>query len=136
MTISLERVQQVARQTGFNMVFPLPRLSVDIDLNLVEPLSREELQAIRPRFEQAFEAVFRREGFTIRKSPTEHAGGKWRLGYPSAVGGPSNLEVDVNYVLRRPLWEPEGRETIFRSPHNIAHPPDAFSKLSLLRGRR
>jgi predicted nucleotidyltransferase component of viral defense system len=123
MTLSLERVQQVARQTGFNMatvekvihlmnlleaieghpllqgrfalkggtalslfVFSLPRRSVDIDLSLVQPLSRDELEANRPKVEQAFEAVFRREGFTIRKSPTEHAGGKWRLGYSSAEG--------------------------------------------------
>ncbi|MFA7568125.1 MAG: nucleotidyl transferase AbiEii/AbiGii toxin family protein [Alkalispirochaeta sp.] len=148
MKLSLERVQQVARQTGFNVVtvekvihlmnlleaidghpvlrgkfalkggtalnlfvFPLPRLSVDIDLNLVEPLSREKLEAIRPRFEQAFEAVFRREEFNIRKSPTEHAGGKWRLGYRSVAGAASNLEVDVNYVLRIPLWEPEVRDS-------------------------
>ena len=140
MTLSLERVQQVARQTGFNVatvekvihlmnlleateghpflrekfalkggtalnlfVFALPRLSVDLDLNLVQPLSRDELEANRPKLEQAFEAVFRREGFNIRKSPTEHAGGKWRLGYSSAGGGNSNLEVDVNYVLRVPL---------------------------------
>ena len=148
MTLSLERVQQVARQTGFNVatvekvihlmnlleateghpllrgrfalkggtalnlfVFSLPRLSVDIDLNLVQPLSRDELEANRPKLEQAFEGVFRREGFTIRKSPTEHAGGKWRLGYSSAGGGNSNLEVDVNYVLRVPLWEPEIRDS-------------------------
>ncbi len=148
MTLSLERVQQVARRTGFDVatvekvihlmnlleaidghpvlrgkfalkggtalnlfVFPLPRLSVDIDLNFIEPLSRTELEAIRPKLEQAFEAVFRREGFTIRKSPTEHAGGKWRLGYPSAGGGTSNLEVDLNYVLRVPLWEPEIRDS-------------------------
>ena len=52
-----------------------------------------------------------RTGFTIRKSPTEHAGGKWRLGYPSAKGGTSNLEVDVNYFLRVPLWEPEIRNS-------------------------
>jgi predicted nucleotidyltransferase component of viral defense system len=147
-TLSLERVQQVASGAGFNaatvekvihlmnlleaieghpvlrgkfalkggtalnlFVFSLPRLSVDIDLNLVEPLSRDELEALRPRFGQAFEAVFRREGFTIRKSPTEHAGGKWRLGYRSVVGATSNLEVDVNYVLRQPLWEPEVRDS-------------------------
>ena len=148
MTLSLERVQQVASGAGFNaatvekvihlmnlleaieghpvlqgkfalkggtalnlFVFSLPRLSVDIDLNLVEPLSRDEVEAFRPRFGQAFEAVFRREGFTIRKSPTEHAGGKWRLGYRSVVGAASNLEVDVNYVLRQPLWEPEVRDS-------------------------
>ena len=90
MTLSLERVRQVARQTGFSVarvekvihlmdlleaierhpflrekfalkggtalnlfVFALPRLSVDIDLNLIEPISRDELEANRPKFEQA-----------------------------------------------------------------------------------
>lgn len=84
MTLSLERIQHVARQTGFNMttlekvvhlmnlleaieghpflrgrfameggtalnlfVFSLARLSADIDLNLVEPLSRRDALAHR-----------------------------------------------------------------------------------------
>jgi len=36
--------------------------------------------------------------------PAEHAGGKWQLRYPSAGGQGGNLEVDVNFMFRIPLW--------------------------------
>ena len=128
--------------TGLNLfVFSLPRLSVDIDLNLVDPLTREELEALRPRAERAFMAVFRREGFTIRRSPTQHAGGKWRLGYASVAGGSSNLEVDVNYVLRQPLWQPEMKDSAELGEYSasnvriLCEPELAAGKLSALFSR-
>ncbi len=60
--------------------------------------------ADRPGVEQAIQAVFAREGFTVRRMPEEHAGGKWALRYQSAVGQGGNLEVDLNFMYRIPLW--------------------------------
>lgn len=40
----------------------------------------------------------------MRRAPSEHAGGKFRLRYPSVLGGSQNLEVDVSYVARMPMW--------------------------------
>lgn len=37
--------------------------------------------------------------------PSEHAGGKWRLSYQSLSGQSGNLEVDVNFMFRKPLWD-------------------------------
>ncbi len=92
--------------TALNLfVLRLPRLSVDIDLNYIGALGREDMLADRPRIEQAAQAVFSREGFTVRRVPGEHAGGKWRLSYPSFTGRPANLEVDFNFMYRQPLWE-------------------------------
>lgn len=82
-----------------------PRLSVDIDLNYIGALEREEMLADRPKIEQAAQAVFSREGFTVRRVPSKHAGGKWRLSYTSFTGQPANLEVDFNFMYRLPLWE-------------------------------
>ena len=91
--------------TALNLfVFNLPRLSVDIDLNYVGAENREGMLAERPKVEQAMHAVFAREGFAVRRVPLEHAGGKWRLRYGSATGQESNLEVDVNFMFRVPLW--------------------------------
>jgi hypothetical protein len=42
--------------------------------------------AERPKVEQAIQAVCGRAGMEIRRVPGEHAGGKWRLSYPSASG--------------------------------------------------
>ncbi len=92
--------------TALNLfVFDLPRLSVDIDLNYVGALEREAMLVDRPKVEQAAQAVFSREGFTTKRVPTEHAGGKWRLSYQSYIGQSGNLEVDLNFMFRQPLWE-------------------------------
>lgn len=91
--------------TALNLfVFNVPRLSVDIDLNYVGAEDREIMLAERPKIEQAIQAVFAREGFTVRRMPEEHAGGKWSLRYQSAAGQGGNLEVDLNFMYRVPLW--------------------------------
>jgi predicted nucleotidyltransferase component of viral defense system len=91
--------------TALNLfVFDTPRLSVDIDLNYVGALDREVMLAERPRVEDAIQAVCGREGLAVRRVPAEHAGGKWRLTYLSAGSRSGNLEVDVNFLLRGPLW--------------------------------
>jgi len=91
--------------TALNLfVFDIPRLSVDIDLNYVGAVSREAMLEDRPKIEQAITAVFNREGFTIRRLPDEHAGGKWALRYQRVSGQSGNLEVDINYMYRVPLW--------------------------------
>ncbi len=91
--------------TALNLfIFDVPRLSIDIDLNYVGAVDREAMLAERPKVEEALQAVFSRGGFTVRRVPAEHAGGKWQLRYPSAGGQGSNLEVDVNFMFRIPLW--------------------------------
>ncbi|MFC1586041.1 nucleotidyl transferase AbiEii/AbiGii toxin family protein [Fibrobacterota bacterium] len=92
--------------TALNMfMLEFPRLSVDIDLNYIGAVSREEMLEERPGIEQAVQAVFSREGFTTRRVPEEHAGGKWRLNYQSFTGQTGNLEVDFNFMFRQPLWD-------------------------------
>ncbi len=91
--------------TALNLfVFDLPRLSVDIDLNYVGTAHRETMLAERPKVEQAIEAVCGRLGIQIKRVPSDHAGGKWRLSYTIVTGRPGSLEVDVNFILRTPLW--------------------------------
>jgi hypothetical protein len=60
--------------------------------------------AERPKIEQAVQTVFAREGFRVTRMPEEHAGGKWSLRYENAFGRSSNLEVDINFMFRVPLW--------------------------------
>ena len=92
--------------TALNLfVLPLPRLSVDIDLNYIGALELVNMLADRPKVEQAAQAVFSREGFSVRRMPIEHAGGKWRLSFPSFTGQPANFDVDFNFMYRQPLWE-------------------------------
>jgi len=91
--------------TALNLFFfDLPRLSVDIDLNYIGQVNRQALLLERPEIEKALEAIFRREGLSIRRIPEKHAGGKWQLRYASVLGGNCNLAVDLNYMFRIPLY--------------------------------
>ncbi len=91
--------------TALNLfVFDVPRLSVDIDLNYIGAAERGQMLEQRPLLEEALQAVFAREDYTVRRIPTEHAGGKWSLRYSDASGRLGNLEVDLNYMFRVPLW--------------------------------
>jgi len=93
--------------TALNLfVFDVPRLSVDIDLNYVGAEDRENMLVERSKIDKAIQAVFSREGFAVRRRSDEHAGCKWSLRFESAAGGPGNLEVDVNFMFRIPLWQP------------------------------
>ena len=91
--------------TALNLfVFDVPRLSVDMDLNYIGAADRETMLVERPRVEEAIHAVFARRAYGVRRAPSEHAGGKWRVTCPSSSGQGANLEVDLNYMLRVPLW--------------------------------
>jgi predicted nucleotidyltransferase component of viral defense system len=91
--------------TALNLFhFEVPRLSVDIDLVYIGAADRETKLAEKPRVEQAVQAVCSRQGLTSRRIPTDHAGGKWRLIYAGSKGAPGNLELDINFMLRTPLW--------------------------------
>lgn len=92
--------------TALNLfVFELPRLSVDVDVNYIGAADRETMMADRTKLDAALAQVAGRLGLTVKRAPGEHAGGKWRLSYTSALGRPAIIEVDVNYMLRVPLWD-------------------------------
>ncbi len=98
--------------TALNLfVFELPRLSVDIDVNYIGAADREEMMAERPKVDAALSQVAARLGLTVKRAPSEHAGGKWRLSYTSTLGRPAIIEVDVNYMLRVPLWDPTPQDS-------------------------
>jgi predicted nucleotidyltransferase component of viral defense system len=96
--------------TALNLfIFDVPRLSVDIDLNYVGAQDRDTMLKERVLIEQDLEAVFKREGFIIRRIPSKHAGGKWRLQYNSVLQQQGSLAVDLNFMFRVPLWTIEAK---------------------------
>jgi predicted nucleotidyltransferase component of viral defense system len=123
-------------------VLNIPRLSVDIDLNYIGAVEREKMLADRPKVEKAVEAVFAREGFSVKRKPAEHAGGKWRLSYQSYKGLSGNLEVDLNFMFREPLWEVQTIDSKFLGEFQATNIPIldihelAAGKLAALFARR
>ena len=106
--------------TALNLfVFDLPRLSVDIDLNYIGMPSREGMMSERPLVEKTMEAVFQRENLMIRRIPGKHAGGKWQLKYQSVLGNQGNLEVDLNFMFRIPLWDVQKCSSKVAGHHQI-----------------
>jgi hypothetical protein len=98
--------------TALNLfVFDLPRLSVDIDLNYIGSAKRQVMLAERAKVEDAIRAVSAREDLGVLRVPEEHAGGKWALSYESATGQRGNLEVDMNFMFRIPLWPVSMRDS-------------------------
>ncbi len=131
--------------TALNLfLFDVPRLSVDADLNYIGAQDRATMMAEREQVERASRAVFAREDFRVQRvpSPDEHAGGKWRLRYRSPLGGEGNLEVDINFMFRVPLWSPEPSDSRALGSAQTTHIPVlnihelAAGKLAALFSRR
>ncbi len=99
--------------TALNLfMFELPRLSVDIDLNYIGAADVDTMRADRPELERAAAQICGRLGYQIKRSPKEWAGGKWILSYERAEKGrKGNLELDIVYTLRTPLWPASPRES-------------------------
>lgn len=85
----------------------VPRLSVDIDINYIGQLDREAMLRERPLINEVFEKIRLQNQFEPYRNPNHHAGGKMVWRYPSALGQKGNLEIDLNYMYRQPLWVPQ-----------------------------
>ncbi len=92
--------------TAINLFwFQLPRLSVDIDLNYVGSPHRDTMLQDRPLLEHYLIDLIHAKGISVENAPAdEHAGAKWRLRAPSVFGGNFTQEIDLNYLMRVPLW--------------------------------
>jgi len=108
----LEKRLALKGGTALNLfLWDVPRLSVDLDLNYVGPPDRDSMLIERPLINQAIEAVCSRQGIGVRHTPTEHAGGKWRLSYTDGSGRSGTLEVDMNFLDRVRLWPAQERNS-------------------------
>lgn len=109
--------------TALNLFFfNLPRLSVDIDLNYIGSVDRETMLSERPVLQKTISAICERHNLTLERNPNRHAGGKLVWRYPSALGQMGNLEIDLNFMYRIPLWPIEFKSSCAvgsKQIHNI-----------------
>jgi predicted nucleotidyltransferase component of viral defense system len=88
--------------TAINLtVFNLPRLSVDIDLDFAENLTKAETAVKRERINELIKQYMLNEGYTLKgKSKQSHALDSFVFAYPNAAGSSDNLKIETNYSLR------------------------------------
>ena len=98
--------------TAINLFYlPMPRLSVDIDLNYVGALPRETMLAERPRVMVDLEGVFRAQGYQIEKEE-QYAALLYTLRYTNSAGNPDVIRAEVNFLLRVSLYGEEVRQAV------------------------
>lgn len=96
--------------TALNLFYAVaPRLSVDLDFNYVGAVDRGEMLRERPEVERAVNQVVVGEGYRVQWGREEHAGRKLYLAYVNGLGSPDRIELDLNYLFRVPLADPEIR---------------------------
>ena len=89
----------------------IPRLSIDVDLNYIGSAERSVMLRERKDIEQFIKEIIVKEGFVLGRLPKQHAGGKMHMKYTSAMGRNANLQVDLIYTLRVPLWPVQMRNS-------------------------
>lgn len=99
--------------TALNVFFlALDRLSVDIDLNYISAVDRQTMLEERPEVEAALAHILGAQGYALRRQAVAHGGGKWVARYDSALGGGASLEVDLNFMMREPLFGVARRKSV------------------------
>lgn len=91
--------------TALNLfVFAAPRLSIDIDLNYIGTAKDAELKKERDVIKAAVIAVCRRLGLNCQLGSDAHAGMKFTSTYRSALGNNDQIQIDLNFMYRLPLY--------------------------------
>lgn len=88
--------------TAINLiVFDMPRLSVDIDLDFTDDCSRDEMVATRLLITERIKAYMSTNGYSLTpntKSP--HSLDSWVFGYKNAGGNHDIIKIEINYSMR------------------------------------
>ncbi len=88
--------------TAINLtIFNLPRLSVDIDLDFSENISRDEILEKRPIITERISKYMSANGYVLSgKSKQHHALDSFVFEYQNAGGMKDNIKIEINYMIR------------------------------------
>ena len=78
----------------------LPRLSVDIDLDFTENVSREKLLEVKERFSKRLTDYMWQEGYSLGDSRDYFALSSYLFNYINAAGNRDNIKIEINYLDR------------------------------------
>ena len=94
--------------TAINLiVFNLPRLSVDIDLDFTKNLNRTEMEEKRKKITDVLLDYMIKNDYQLDpRSRQHHALDGFKFNYINASGGKDVIKIEINYMLRCHIYEP------------------------------
>lgn len=97
--------------TAINLtVFNLPRLSVDIDLDFIPNLTREETANERERLTEILKGYMSEQGYSLSDaSRFSHSLDAFHYNYVNAAGNRDIIKIEINYSLRTHVLSSENR---------------------------
>ena len=97
--------------TAINLtVFKLPRLSVDIDLDFIPNLTRDETIMERVKLIELLKNYMADQGYSLSEmSRFSHSLDAFHFNYTNAAGNKDMLKIEINYSLRTHILLPEDR---------------------------
>ena len=97
--------------TAINLtVFNLPRLSVDIDLDFIPNLTREETANERERLTEILKGYMSEQGYSLSDaSRFSHSLDAFYYNYVNAAGNNDMIKIEINYSLRTHVLPSENR---------------------------
>ena len=100
--------------TAINLtVFNLPRLSVDIDLDFIPNLNRDETINERTRLTEILKRYMEEQGYLLSDmSRFSHSLDAFHFNYVNAAGNKDMIKIEVNYSLREHVLPAEDRELV------------------------
>lgn len=99
--------------TAVNLFYlDLARLSVDIDLNYIGQLDREEMQRERPDIVKATEQITNALEYKLQRGAEDYALNEWFLGYQNHIGSTDQIQIEINFLMRACALPPQLRQAI------------------------
>ena len=93
--------------TAINLVLipGLPRLSVDLDLDLAIDCSKEEMLLLRRQLDESLSAYCIEQGYTLDKRES-YSLCSYELLYDTVTGSIDKIKLDINYLARCHVFDP------------------------------
>ncbi len=94
--------------TAINMVvFNLPRLSVDIDLDFTKQSTRDEMFELREQINGDIIKYMTSQQYSLNpSSKNPHSLDSWVFFYQNVAGNKDNIKIEVNYSMRNHVFNP------------------------------
>lgn len=110
--------------TAINLtIFNLPRLSIDIDLDFLKNVSREEMLQEREKINEDIFKYMQTKGYSLNpRTKNPHSLDSWVFDYINIGGNRDNIKIEINYSMRAHILPSERRNIItenFKSEYKV-----------------